>query len=200
MTDASMRFWGLKQGSEPVVTPEKGDKRFSAPDWQQNPVFDAIKQAYLLTADTLLKTTADIEDLDEKQKRTVMFYLRQYLDALSQSNYVLTNPQALHETLSTGGQNLVQGMQHLVRDISAGEIKITDTSAFQVGRNIAITPGQVIYRNELIELIQYTPTTDQVYRIPLLFIPPWINKYYILDLQPHNSFVKFLVDHGFTVF
>ncbi len=196
----TLKFWGLGRDLKPVIEPEPGDKRFSAPEWQQNPVFDAIKQSYLLTADTLLKMTSDIEDLDQKQQRAVMFSLRQFLDALSPTNYALTNPQVLHETMASGGRNLAQGMQHLVRDMSAGEMKITDTSAFEVGRNLAITPGQVVYRNQLIELIQYKPTTKQVYSIPLLFTPPWINKFYILDLQPHNSLVKFLVEQGFTVF
>ncbi len=200
MTATTLKFWGLGKDLKPLIEPEKGDKRFSSPEWQQNPAFDAIKQSYLLTADTMLKMTSDIEGLDEKQQRTVLFALHQALDALSPTNYALTNPQVLHETMASGGQNLARGMQHLVRDISAGEMKITDTDAFEVGRNLAITPGQVVYRNELIELIQYTPTTEQVYSIPLLFTPPWINKFYILDLQPDNSLVKFLVDHGFTVF
>ncbi len=200
MSATTLKLWGLGRDLKPVIEPEKGDKRFSAPDWEQNPVFDAIKQSYLLTADTLLKTASDIEGLDEKQQRTVLFSLRQFLDALSPTNSVLTNPQVLHETMASGGQNLALGTQHLIRDISAGEMKITDTSAFEVGRNLAITPGQVVYRNKLIELIQYKPTTKQVHSIPLLFTPPWINKFYILDLQPHNSLVKFLVEHGFTVF
>ncbi len=200
MTATTMKFWGLGKDIKPVIEPEPGDRRFSAPDWQQNPIFDAIKQSYLLTADTLLKTFSEIEGLDEKQMRKVLFYLRQFVDALSPTNFVLTNPQVIHETIASGGQNLAQGMQHLIRDLSAGDIKITDTSAFEVGRNLALTPGQVVYRNELIELIQYKPTTEQVYSIPLLFTPPWINKYYILDLQQHNSFIKFLVERGFTVF
>jgi len=200
MSATTLKLWGLGRDLKPIIEPEKGDKRFSSPDWQENPIFDAIKQSYLLTADTMLKMASEIEGLDEKQQRAVTFYLRQALDALSPTNYVLTNPQVLHETVASGGQNLAQGMQHLMRDMSAGEMKITDTGAFEVGRNLAITPGQVVYRNELIELIQYKPTTNQVYSIPVLFTPPWINKFYILDLQPHNSLVKFLVEQGFTVF
>lgn len=200
LTDTTLKFWGLGKDVKPVVEPDAGDRRFSAPDWQQNPIFDAIKQSYLLTASTMLKMTSEIEGLDEKQSRRILFYLRQFLDALSPANSPYTNPQVIHETIATGGENLRKGMEHLMRDLKAGEIKITDTSAFEVGRNLAITPGQVVYRNELIELIQYTPTTEQVYSIPLLFVPPWINKYYILDLQSHNSFVKFLVERGFTVF
>jgi len=200
MTDTTLRFWSLGKDAKPVIERDPSDKRFSAPDWQQNPVFDAIKQSYLLTASTMLKMVSDIEGLDEKQSHKMLFYLRQVLDSLSPANSPYTNPQVIHETIATGGQNLARGMQHLMRDLAAGEIKITDTSAFEVGRNLAITPGQVVYRNELIELIQYTPATEQVYSIPLLIVPPWINKYYIVDLQPQNSLVKFLTEHGFTVF
>ncbi len=200
MFTSNLRFWGLAKDVKPIIEPEVGDKRFSAPDWEQNPVFDTIKQSYLLAATTMLKTVSDIEGMDERQQRKVIFYLRQFLDAISPSNFLFTNPQVIHETFSSGGQNLVKGMQHLLRDIGTGEVKITDTEAFEVGRNLAITPGQVVYRNELIELIQYTPMTEQAYSIPLLFAPPWINKFYILDLRPQNSLVKFLVERGFTVF
>ena len=200
MAGTALKFWGGDQQVNPVVEPEKGDKRFSAPDWQQNAVFDALKQSYLLAATTLLKTARGIERLDEHQQHKLMFYLRQFLDAISPTNLMFTNPQVIHETISTGGQNMVKGMEHLLRDFKSGQIKMTDTDAFAPGRNLALTPGQVIYRNKLIELIQYAPTTEQVYTIPLLFIPPWINKYYILDMQPQNSFIKFLVDSGFTVF
>ncbi len=200
MIGTALKFWGGDQHVSPVVESEKGDKRFSAPDWQQNAVLDALKQSYLLAATTLLKTAEGIEHLDEHQQHKLMFYLRQFLDAISPTNLMFTNPQVIHETISTGGQNMVKGMEHLLRDIKSGQIKMTDTDAFAPGRNLALTPGQVIYRNKLIELIQYAPATGQVYAIPLLFIPPWINKYYILDMQPQNSFIKFLVDAGFTVF
>src|SRR5947209_4918050 len=200
MAGTALKFWGQQQNVEPVAAPEKGDKRFSAPDWQQNPLFDALKQSYLLAATTLLKTASEVEGLDEKQQRKLVFYLRQFLDAISPSNYAFTNPQVIHETVLTGGQNLVKGMEHLLRDVKAGQIKMTDTEAFAPGRNLALTPGQVVHRNKLIELIQYAPTTEMVYATPLLIIPPWINKYYILDMQPQNSQIKFLVDSGFTVF
>jgi polyhydroxyalkanoate synthase len=200
MMTETLRLWGLDQESKPVIEPEHGDKRFKAPDWQQNPVFDALKQSYLLAATTLLKTASGIEGLDEKHRRQLTFFLRQYLDAISPTNFAFTNPQVIHETIASSGQNLVKGMQNLMRDINAGEIKITDTSAFEVGKNLAITPGQVVYRNELIELIQYSPMTEKVYKIPLLFVPPWVNKYYILDLQPQNSFIRFMVEQGFTAF
>ncbi len=200
MTATTLKFWNMEQKSEPVIEPEKGDKRFSAPDWQQNPVFDAIKQSYLLAATTLLKSASEVQGLDARQQNKLLFYLRQFLDAISPTNTLFTNPQVIHETIQSGGQNLVKGMEHLMRDIKDGQIKMTDTDAFQPGRNLALTPGQVVYRNRLIELIQYAPATEQVYAIPLLFIPPWINKYYILDMQPKNSLIKYLVDAGFTVF
>src|SRR5216684_197407 len=200
MATTTLKFWGLGQKVEPVIEPEKGDKRFSAPDWQQNAIFDALKQSYLLAATTMLKNASEVEGLDEKQQRKLVFYLRQFLDAISPTNFTFTNPQVIHEIVQTSGQNLVTGMEHLLRDIRAGQVKMTDTEAFAPGRNLALTPGQVIYRNKLIELIQYTPTTEKVYAIPLLFVPPWINKYYILDMQPKNSLIKFLVDSGFTVF
>src|SRR6266567_8947619 len=195
MTTATLRFWKRDQNGEPVIAPGKGDKRFSAPDWQQNPVFDAIKQSYLLAATTLLKSASEVQGLDARQQNKLLFYLRQFLDAISPTNTLFTNPQVIHETIQSGGQNLVKGMEHLMRVIKDGQIKMTDTDAFQPGRNLALTPGQVVYRNRLIELIQYAPATEQVYAIPLLFIPPWINKYYILDMQPKNSLIKFLVDN-----
>ena len=151
MMTETFRFWGLEKESKPIIEPEHSDKRFIAPDWQQNPVFDALKQSYLLAATTLLKTASGIKGLDEKHKRQLTFFLRQYIDAISPTNFAFTNPQVIHETIATGGQNLVKGMQNLMRDIATGEIKITDTDAFEVGKNLAITPGQVVYRNELIE-------------------------------------------------
>ncbi|GAC1381613.1 MAG: class I poly(R)-hydroxyalkanoic acid synthase [Ktedonobacteraceae bacterium] len=200
MTATTLKYWGIDKDPEPVITPEKGDKRFSTPDWQQNPVFDALKQSYLLAATTLLKTASEVEGLDDRQQRKLIFYLRQFLDAISPTNYAFTNPQVIHEAIQSGGKNLATGMEHLLRDVKTGQIKMTDVDAFQPGRNLATTPGQVIHRNKLIELLQYTPTTEKVYATPLLFMPPWINKYYILDMQPHNSLIKFLVDSGFTVF
>ena len=177
MTSSTLAFWGLSKERKPVIEPEAGDKRFSAPDWQLNPVFDALKQSYLLTATTWLKAVEGIEGLDERQRHKLTFLLRQFLDAISPTNFGFTNPQVIHETITSGGQNLVKGMEHLLRDLKEGEIQITDTKAFQVGKDLAITPGQVVYRNQLIELIQYSPTTEQVYQYPILNIPPWVNKY-----------------------
>ncbi len=200
MTATGLTYQAREHGAEPVIAAEKGDRRFSGPDWEQNPIFDALKQIYLLIATTLLKTASEMEGLDEQQRRKLVFYLRQFLDAISPSNVLFTNPQVLHEIVQSGGKNLASGMEHLLRDLKAGQMKMTDTDAFAPGRNLALTPGQVIYRNRLVELIQYTPTTSKVYAIPLLFIPPWINKYYILDMQPQSSLIKFLVDNEFTVF
>ncbi len=200
MVTDTLKFWGLDQESKPVIEPEKGDRRFSAPDWQQNVVFDMLKQYYLLVATTWLKSVSGIATLDDRERQRLTFVLRQFIDAISPTNFAFTNPQVIHETIATGGQNLVRGMQHLLRDIAEGQIQMTDTHAFTIGKDLAITPGQVVYRNQLIELIQYSPSTEQVYSIPILHIPPWVNKYYILDLRPQNSLVKFLVDQGFTVF
>jgi polyhydroxyalkanoate synthase subunit PhaC len=144
---------------------------------EQNPfeawsklIFDALKQTYLLTATTLLKTASEVEGLDEQQQRKLVFYLRQFLDAISPTNVLFTNPQVLHETVQSGGKNLVTRMEHLLRDLNAGQMKMTDTDVFAPGRNLALTPGQVIYRSRLVELIQYTPTTRKVYAIPLLYL------------------------------
>lgn len=200
MTDSALKFWGRGPEAAPLAQPEKGDKRFSAPDWQQNAIFDALKQSYLLAATTLLKSASELQGLDEHQQRKLVFYLRQFVDAISPTNFAFTNPQVIRDAIQTGGQNLTTGMEHLLRDLKTGQIKMTDTDAFAPGRNLALTLGQVVARNALIELIQYTPTTETVYAVPLLFIPPWINKYYILDMQPQNSLIKFLVDAGFTVF
>ncbi len=200
-TTATLQMWGLATPqAKPVATPEPGDKRFSSPDWQRNAAFDAVKQSYLLGATTLLKSAAEVEGLDRSEQRKLQFYVRQFVDAISPTNSLFTNPQVIHETIESGGKNLVSGTQHLLRDLAAGEISMTDKAAFSPGRNLATTPGQVVHRNKLVELIQYTPTTNKVQSVPLLFIPPWINKYYILDMQPQNSLIKFLVDQGFTVF
>src|SRR5262249_53147785 len=162
MAATTLKCWERDWEIPPVVEPEKGDERFSSPGWQLNPLFDFLKQSYLLIATTMLKTASETEGLDVKQQNKIIFYLRQFLDAVSPTNALFTNPQVIQETIQTGGQNLVRGMQHFLRDIQAGRVKMTDTDAFAVGHNLAITPGQVIYRNKLIELIQYTPSTEKV--------------------------------------
>ncbi len=189
---------------EPVAEPEKGDRRFSDPAWDENQLFDFIKQSYLLTARWLQATVEGIEGLDEKTAKKVDFYTRQFVDAMAPSNFLVTNPQVLRATLESGGENLVKGLQNLLDDLDRGqgrlEIKMTDHEAFEVGVNLALTPGKVVYQTELIQLIQYVPSTEQAFKRPLLIVPPWINKYYILDLREKNSFIKWAVAEGHTVF
>ncbi len=196
------RFLG--QDAEPVIRPAKEDKRFKDSAWDENTLFDYIKQSYLLTARWLQATVKDVEGLDDKTARKVDFYTRQFVDAMAPSNFVMTNPEVLRTTLETGGENLVKGLENLLHDLERGKgqlaISMTDYSKFEVGRNIAVTPGKVVYQNELMQLIQYEPTTEQQFKRPLLVIPPWINKFYILDLRPQNSLVKWLTDQGHTVF
>lgn len=203
-------LWGrsvkrfLGQEVEPAAEPEPGDARFKDPDWSETQFFDFWKQAYLLTARWADEMVANADSLDEKTKKRAEFYLTQLESALSPSNFVFTNPEVLRETLSTNAENLVQGMQHLSRDLADSNdllrIRQTDLDAFSVGENVAVTPGKVIFQNDIFQLIQYAPSTDEVYKRPLLIVPPWINKYYILDLAPHKSFIKWAVNQGFTVF
>ncbi len=188
----------------PVVTPDPKDKRFADPEWSQNQFFDFLKQAYLLTshwADHLVK---DASGVDEHTRDKAQFYVKQIANAISPSNFVLTNPELLRETLASNGSNLVRGMHMLTEDIKAGhgnlKISQSDPAMFEVGRNLALTPGKVVFQNDLMQLIQYAPVTKQVLKVPLLIVPPWINKFYILDLTLEKSFVKWCVDQGITVF
>ncbi|HEX9702971.1 MAG TPA: class I poly(R)-hydroxyalkanoic acid synthase [Rhodospirillales bacterium] len=189
---------------EPVAAPAPGDRRFKDKAWRENEVFDYIKQSYLLTARWLQSTVAGVEGLGPKDARKVDFYTRQFTEALSPSNFVVTNPEVLRATVESHGENLLNGLRNLLEDLERGNgklaIKMTDTEAFQVGRNVAASKGKVVFRNELIELIQYEPTTKTVFERPLLIMPPWINKFYILDLRPENSFIKWAADQGHTVF
>ncbi|MEM8916302.1 MAG: class I poly(R)-hydroxyalkanoic acid synthase, partial [Pseudomonadota bacterium] len=190
--------------TDPVISPEKGDRRFKDAAWDESTLFDFIKQSYLLSARWIQKTANEVDGLDNKTAQKIDFYTRQFVDAMAPSNFVVTNPEVLRATLESGGENLVHGLQNLLKDLERGEgqlsIKMTDAEAFEVGENIAITPGKVVYQNELMQLIQYSPTTETVFTRPLLVIPPWINKFYILDLKPKNSFIKWCVDQGLTVF
>ncbi len=183
---------------------QTNDRRFRHEDWQENFFFDFIKQAYLLTARWVLTTVREIEGMDEVTAKKVDFFTRQFVDALSPTNFVLTNPEVLRATVESGGQNLLNGLSNLLDDLERGKgkllIKMTDLEAFELGRNIATTPGKVVFQNDLIQLLQYTPSTETVRKRPLLIVPPWINKFYILDLQPENSFIKWCVDQGQTVF
>jgi polyhydroxyalkanoate synthase subunit PhaC len=199
---AAKRLTG--EPAPPVATPEAGDKRFNDPEWSSNQFYDFLKQAYLLTtrwADQLVK---DAAELDPHTKQKAEFYVRQITNALSPSNFVLTNPELLRETLTSNADNLVRGMRMLAEDIEngGGDLKIrqSDASMFAVGRNLATTPGKVIFQNELMQLIQYSPATPMVLKRPLLIVPPWINKFYVLDLTPEKSFIKWCVDQGITVF
>ena len=193
----------LGGASEPVVFPAAGDKRFRDKEWQENQVFDFIKQSYLLTANWLQNTVAKVENLEPRERRRIEFYTKQFADALAPTNFILTNPEVLRATLQSNGENLVRGLNNLLEDLDRGEGQLAirqTTDVFKVGENIATAPGKVVFRNELIELLQYQPTTAEVYERPLLIFPPWINKFYILDLRPENSFIRWAVDRGYTVF
>jgi polyhydroxyalkanoate synthase len=197
------KFMG--ENADPVVEPARDDKRFKDSAWSENVLFDYIKQSYLLSARWIQANVKAAEGgVDARAAQKVDFYTRQFVDAMAPSNFVLTNPEVLRTTLETKGENLVKGLENLLEDLEKGDgklkISMTDETAFEVGRNIAVTPGSVIYENELMQLIQYAPTTGTVCKTPLLIIPPWINKFYILDLKEKNSFVKWAVDQGFTVF
>lgn len=190
--------------AEDVVSPDPGDKRWRSEDWSKHPLFDAIKQSYLLNQNFLMGLVKNVEGVDPAAKRKVEFLTRQMVDAMAPTNFALTNPDVLRETLQTKGENLAKGLANLTRDLERGGGRLalsqTDLEGFRVGEDIATTPGKVVFRNELIELIQYEPTTKQVKQRPLLIAPPWINKYYILDMRQKNSMVRWLTQQGFTVF
>jgi len=217
LAESQMTLWweymNLWQGSmlrlmggavSPVAAPAQGDKRFKHDDWHEHFLFDYIKQSYLITARWMHDQVASVEGLPEQTKKKVDFFTRQYIDALAPSNFALTNPEVFRETVATGGQNLVKGLNNLLDDIERGggqlKISMTDQKAFELGVNIATTPGKVVFQNDLIQLIQYEPATKKVWKRPLLVIPPWINKYYILDLREKNSFLRWAVNEGITTF
>ncbi len=190
--------------ASPVIEADPKDKRFKDELWKENEVFDFIKQSYLLSARYVQDVVGRAEGLDEKTAQKVDFYARQFIDAMSPSNFVLTNPEVLRKTAETGGENLLRGLNNLLADLERGRgklaIKMTDLDAFKLGENIAVSPGKVVFQNELMQLIQYAPSTEHVLKRPLLILPPWINKFYILDLRPRNSFVRWAVSQGHTVF
>jgi polyhydroxyalkanoate synthase len=194
----------MGQAATPFALPDAGDKRFLDPDWSSNLFFDFLKQFYLVTTRWATALVDDASGLDPHTRQKAAFYVRQIANALSPANFAITNPEVLRETLAENAGNLVRGMQMLVEDIRAGggELKIrqSDTSKFRLGENIATTPGKVIHENDLCQLIQYAPTTPKVLKRPLLIVPPWINKFYILDLNPEKSFVRWCVEQGHTVF
>jgi polyhydroxyalkanoate synthase len=202
-TNAVARL-GSGEEVEDVVKPEKGDKRFLDPEWGKNAFFDFLKQAYLVTARWAADLAENADELDEHTRHKAAFYVKQVTNALSPSNFVLTNPELFRETVASSGENLVRGMKMLAEDIAAGkgELKLrqADESRFEIGKNIAVTPGKVVGRSDIAEIIQYQPTTETVLKRPLLICPPWINKFYILDLNPEKSFIRWAVDQGHTVF
>ncbi len=197
-----MRFTGMD--TMPIASPAKDDKRFKDEQWEEHFLFDFIKQSYLITARHIHDTVRNVEGMDENTEKKVNFFTRQFIDALSPSNFALTNPEVFRETVKSHGQNLVKGFNNLLRDIEEGDgnlrIKMTDTTAFELGKNVGTTPGKVVFQNDLIQLLQFNPTTKEHYKRPLLIFPPWINKYYILDLREKNSFIKWATDQGHSVF
>lgn len=199
------QLWSHMLGSpagtaEPLVPIPRGDRRFADDAWSESPLYDYLRQAYLLNAEFLSKVADDAPLADGRLKARVQFLTRQYVEALAPSNFAATNPEFIKSALETKGESITQGIQNLLKDMEKGRISMTDDEAFEVGRNLATTPGAVIYENALMQLVQYAPLTDKVAHKPLLIVPPCINKFYIMDLQAHNSLVRFIVEQGFTVF
>lgn len=197
-----LRFMGTT--TPPIATPHQGDKRFKDEQWEEHFLFDFIKQSYLISARHIHDAVCCVKGLDAHSQDKVNFFTRQFIDAMSPSNFAHTNPEVFRETVNTRGQNLLSGFNNLLRDIEAGDgqlrVKMTDTAAFELGRNVATTPGKVVFQNELFQLLQFNPTTKTQFKRPLLIVPPWINKYYILDLREKNSYIKWATDQGHSVF
>lgn len=206
LAEAHARLWaGMAQARpgepvQPIAQPAPGDRRFNAPEWTASPVFDYIRQAYLLNSDYLTKLADALPIADGRTKDRMQFLTRQYVDALAPSNFAATNPEFIQTAIETRGESITQGIKNLIADMEKGRISMTDDSAFEIGRNLATTPGSVIYENALMQLIQYAPLTEQVHKTPLLIVPPCINKFYIMDLQPDNSLIRYAVEQGNTVF
>lgn len=204
LTQQAMQSFMSGQPAAKVFETPKSDRRFSHEDWENKPAFDVIKQTYLLVSDWTRKVVASAEGLDDHTAERVKFFTERSLDAMSPTNFALTNPAVLEKIRNTKGANLVHGLKNMLEDLEAGNgqlrIRMTDTKAFKLGENVAVTPGKVVFQNKMFQLIQYTPSTEKVLKRPLLIVPPWINKFYILDLQPKNSMLKWLVDQGHTVY
>jgi polyhydroxyalkanoate synthase len=203
--DSMQRFLGQPEEERAQKVPVRRDRRFADPAWSESVYFDFLKQTYLMTAGWLQEMVQRTdEDMDPQTARKVSFYMRQFIDAMSPSNFLFTNPEVLKATIESHGENLVRGLRHLREDYLQGDgklnIRMTDTKAFKFGVNIATTPGKVVFQNDLMQLLQFAPSTTTVHKTPLLLIPAWINKYYIFDMQPENSYVKWLTDQGYTVF
>lgn len=201
--NTTQKFLG-DEGTKPFIEPDSKDRRFKDKAWQESIIFDYIKQSYLLTARWLQQSARQTDGLDTHTAQKIDFYTRQFVDAMAPTNFVFTNPEVIRATLESGGENLVNGLSNMLSDLehSRGALKVsmTNTSAFEIGKNLATTPGKIVFQNDLMQLIQYEPTTEKVFKNPLLIIPAWINKYYILDLQQENSIVRWMVSQGYTVF
>ena len=203
MWTQGVQFWqdilSGNRGGELAQKADK-DKRFNAPEWRDNPLFDMIRQSYVLISDRLLGSVEAIEGIDDKQREKLRFTTRAFVDAMSPSNFALTNPKVIERAIETRGESLLKGLENMLRDLDKGQLTHTDPNAFEVGRNIATTPGKVVKQTPLYQLIQYSPTTDEVYETPLIIFPPWINRFYILDLNEKKSFIRWAVAQGLTVF
>ena len=180
--------------------PLRKDRRFADPAWQDHPAFMLIHQTYLMLAEYFRKSAIELEGLDAEKQRQLQFAVSALSDAMSPGNFLLTNPVVLKRTMETKGQNLVRGMRHLIADLTRGQLTHSDPDAFTLGENLAATPGKVVHETPLFQLLQYSPTTTNVYDVPMVVFPPWINRFYILDLTPEKSFIKWAVDQGLTVF
>jgi len=202
IANVSEKFLGDDKGD--IYSPKPKDRRFQDQAWNENIIFDYIKQSYVLTSNWMKRIVRETDGLDQKTMQKLEFYTKQFIDAMAPSNFIMTNPEVLRVTLETNGKNLVDGLKNMLADLEKSngqfDVRRTDLSAFKIGKNLATSPGKVIYQNDLMQLIQYSPVTEKVYKTPLLLIPAWINKFYIFDMKKENSFVKWLVEKGFTVF
>ncbi len=198
----SIKLWQAFLSGNPAEGPAAAtkDRRFAGPAWTENPAFDFLRQSYLIASQHLLESMGTLAGLDEHEKGKALFYARQFVDAMSPSNFALTNPEVMKATVESGGENLAKGLEHMLGDLERGRMTMVDEQAFEVGRNVAATPGKVVFENRMFQLIQYSPTTDTVFATPLVIFPPWINKFYILDLTPEKSFIRWAVAQGLTVF
>ena len=195
-----LETWGKMIGLDTEAKEEAKDRRFAAPEWKESPVFDTIRKTYLALSDKLLGTVDEVEGLDAESRQKARFAVRNFVDAMSPSNFALTNPQVLKRTIESRGENLLKGLANMLDDIAAGQLTQTKPGVFEVGRNLATTPGKVVKETPLYQLIQYTPVTDEVLETPLIIFPPWINRFYILDLTPEKSFVRWCVEQGISLF
>lgn len=195
-----LETWGKMMGLDTEAKEGAKDRRFSAPEWKESPVFDTIRKTYLALSDKLLGSVEDVDGLDAESRQKARFAVRSFVDAMSPSNFALTNPQVLKRTMESRGENLLKGLANMLNDIAAGQLTQTKSGVFEVGKNLAMTPGKVVKETPLYQLIQYTPTTDKVLETPVVIFPPWINRFYILDLTPEKSFVRWCVEQGISLF